>query len=290
MSSCVLRARAASVRRLACVAARTVAEHFKPRPRARTRPHFRISLDTFHAFLALSPACEAAYTAVPRGFLEVFLDDTRAFLLTEFARAYDLKEEDHLDVDVFEAEAEPLPSEESATPKFACTDLVETSCDDPCDWHEAFHGEHDFSEDSVANASKQRVFMKTSGDAEDDFVHTTQFFSYVYHEVSAAPPPPQEDEPEPSPKTCSVIGCQQPFPTTHPHGWSITCAGSGQVCSNHQKRYQRYEQRARKARKYSDDGALQSLWTEQELAEDARRQRAFVSDVPPISIETVQLQ
>ena len=55
-------------------------------------------------------------------------------------------------------------------------------------------------------------------------------------------------------------------------------------------RYTRYEKRARKARKYSDDGALQSLWTERELEEDVRRQRAFVSDVPPTSTETVQLQ
>ena len=104
----------------------TVAEHFKPRPRARTRRSpFRITLATFHVFLALSPAYEAAYTELPRGFLEVFLDDARAFLMTEFAKAYDLKEEDHLDVEAFEAEAEPLPSDESATPKFACTDLVD---------------------------------------------------------------------------------------------------------------------------------------------------------------------
>ena len=104
----------------------TVAEHFKPRPRARTRPPFRITLASFHAFLALSPTYEAAYTEHTRGFLEVFLDDAQAFLRTEFAKAYDLKEEDHLDVEAFEAEANPLHSEESATSKFACTDLVET--------------------------------------------------------------------------------------------------------------------------------------------------------------------
>ena len=138
----------------------------------------------------------------------MFLDDAQAFLQTEFAKAYDLGEKDHLDVEAFEAEAAPLPSEDSATPKFACTDLVETSCDDPCDWHEAFHGAHDFSGDTVANASKQRVFMKTTGDAEHDFVHNTQFFSYVCHEVSAAPPQPKDDEPQQSPKTCSVVGCE----------------------------------------------------------------------------------
>jgi len=136
----------------------------------------------------------------------------------------------------------------------------------------------------------QRVFMKTTGDAEDDFVHTTEFFSYVCHEVSAAPAQPLDDELEQNPKTCSVVGCQQPFPTTRPRGWNISCTGSGHVCHFHRNRYNRYEQRARKARNYSDDGALQSLWTERELEEDARRERAFVSDVPPTSIETVQLQ
>ena len=157
-------------------------------------------------------------------------------------------------------------------------------------FHEAFHGAQDFSEESVANASMQRVFMKTTGDAEHDFVHTTEFFSYVCHEVSAAPTQAPDDEPEQSAEKCSVVGCQQLFPTTHPHGWSITCANSGAVCNNHRMRYNRYEQRARKTRKYSDDGALQSLWTERELGEDARRQCAFVSDVPPTSTETVQLQ
>ena len=47
------------------------------------------------------------------------MDDARSFLMTEFAKAYDLKEEDHLDVEAFEAEANPLSSEESATPKIA---------------------------------------------------------------------------------------------------------------------------------------------------------------------------
>ena len=71
-------------------------------------------------------------------FIAIFLRSSLLhFLQTDFAKAYDLKEEDHLDVEAFEAEAAPLPSEDSAPPKFACTDLVETSCDDPCDWHEA---------------------------------------------------------------------------------------------------------------------------------------------------------
>ena len=35
----------------------------------------------------------------------MFVDDAQAFLQTEFAKAYDLKEEDHLDVEALEAEA-----------------------------------------------------------------------------------------------------------------------------------------------------------------------------------------
>ena len=119
------------------------------------------------------------YGAEPRALLEVFLEETQSFLDTAFAKAYDLKQ-DHLDAIEFQAQIDQLPADDSVTPKFTCSDLVETTCDDPCDWHTAFDVAHDFSEDLVPHASMQRVFVKAAtADDADDFVHTTQFFSVV---------------------------------------------------------------------------------------------------------------
>ena len=77
------------------------------------------------------------YVAEPRAFLEVFLEETQSFLDTEFAKAYNL-EQDHVDAIEFQAQIDQLPDDDSVTPKFTCNDLVETTCEDPCDWHTAF--------------------------------------------------------------------------------------------------------------------------------------------------------
>ena len=164
-----------------------VAQHFKPRPRARNpRPQFRLSLDSVRSFVSISPEREAVNDAEPRAFLEVFLEETQNFLDTEFAKAYKL-EQGHVDAIEFQAQIDQLPDDESVTPKFTCSDLVETTCDDPCDWHTAFDVTHDFSEEVVPNASMQRVFVQAAAaDDTDDFVHTTQFFSCLLYTSDAA--------------------------------------------------------------------------------------------------------
>ena len=66
-----------------------VAQHFRPRPRARNpRPEFRLALDSFRSFVSASSEREAVYDAEPRAFLEVFLEETQNFLDTEFAKAF----------------------------------------------------------------------------------------------------------------------------------------------------------------------------------------------------------
>ena len=57
----------------------------------------------------------------------------------------------------------------------------------------------------------------------------------------------------------------------------------------HEMRFERYRTRARRQRTYTDDGALHSLWTAAELAEDARRQCAFKAEVKQTTTETVHL-
>ena len=258
-----------------------VAEYFKPRPRVRKpRPEFRFSLQLFHSFLAASAVRQALYTAHERAFLELFLREVEHFLTTPFPQAYQL-EQRHVDTDAFEAELSALVDENSITPKFCCTDLADTTCDEPCDWQVAFDTAHDFSEDSVLHASMQPVLVKAAGDEADDFVHSTQFFSFAAHEASSKTLPSEE-----KPTSCTVRGCDHRFPQDQQYGWSIALPGSGRVCLMHHHRFQRYTSNARKKRSYTVDGALQSLWTAEELQDDARRQCAFGDDLELLPTET----
>ena len=107
--------------------------------------------------------------------LEVFVVEAQQFLASEFARAYNL-DDTIFNAAAFDQEIAPLPDDNTDTPKFHCHDLLGTTCEETCDWQTAFGAPHTFPEEEVANASKQRVFVKAAGDGSDDFVHEAQFF------------------------------------------------------------------------------------------------------------------
>ena len=71
------------------------------------------------------------------------MDEAKQFLVSEFARAYHL-DETKLDAAAFDQAIVPLPDDNTVTPKFHCHDLVDTTCEEPCDWHTACEEPHDF--------------------------------------------------------------------------------------------------------------------------------------------------
>ena len=115
--------------------------------RKRTAP-FQFDAHRLKACLDGSRLCQEAHDWNPRSFLEVFHAEAEAFVETDLARFYTLSKECIDDV-FFEGELVKLNSDDVVLPSMKCSDLVECSCDNPCDCVSAFHSAHDFSDGRV---------------------------------------------------------------------------------------------------------------------------------------------
>ena len=89
-----------------------------------------------------------------------------------------------------------------------CNNLVETLCDDPCDWENAFNIAHDLS--SLPDLCKDPLFVKDA----DEMKCTILQALFLTHSVSESSVLPNT--------TCCVIGCNGVFPEPHKNGWSYT--------------------------------------------------------------------
>ena len=81
----------------------------------------------------------------------------------------------------FEKELAKLSTDDVVMPTMRCSDLVDCSCDDPCDWEKAFSTAHDFSDaEMLQNHCQHPVFIKVVDTEHSliDFVHETEFLSF----------------------------------------------------------------------------------------------------------------
>ena len=133
---------------------------------------FLIDLRLLQRCLEASTLCREVHNRDPRSFLECFQDEAESFVRTELATSYGLGEAT-VDATAFATELATLSTDDVVTPKMTCADLVDCTCETPCDWQHAFDTAHDFSEASLAHASKDTVFVLLA-DAEGalaTFVH-----------------------------------------------------------------------------------------------------------------------
>ena len=70
-------------------------------------------------------------------FLELVQEEARLFVDTDLAISYKLSR-DHVDEMFFEKELAKLSTDDVVMPIMRCSDLVDCSCDDLCDWETAF--------------------------------------------------------------------------------------------------------------------------------------------------------
>ena len=89
-----------------------------------------------------------------------------------------------------------------------CNNLVETLCDDPCDWENAFNIAHDLR--SLQNLCKDTLFVKDA----DEMKCTILQALFLTHSVSESSVLANT--------TCCVIGCKAVFPESLKNGWSYT--------------------------------------------------------------------
>ena len=209
-------------------------------------------------------------------FLELVQEEARLFVDTDLAISYKLSR-DHVDEMFFEKELAKLSTDDVVMPIMRCSDLVDCSCDDPCDWETAFSTAHDFSDtEMLENLSKHPVFLKVVDTKHSltDFVHEAEFLSFST-ETSERP---HEGEDAVRDHSCSVIGCDQSFPDSQPNGWSLDVPNAGPVCSKHDLRVRRWKKLWSKKTSNLRTGPvyeaalLENLWTPDELkADDACR-------------------
>ena len=174
----------------------------------------------------------------------------------------------------FEQELAELGTDDVVMPSIRCSDLVDLSCDDRCDWETAFSTAHEFSDtELLQHLSYHPVFLKVVDTEHSliDFVHEAKFLSYSTENSQR----PHGEEDTASVHTCSVIGCDQGFPDARPNGWTLDVSNTGPVCSKHDLRIRRWKKlwckktsNPRTGPVY-EAGLLDNLWTPDELKADA---------------------
>ena len=108
--------------------------------------------------------------------------------------------------------------------------LVATTCEDPCDWQAALQVPHDVSD--CANLSYDDLLIVRNGDDAPDlcqFLSRKEVTGRVKKEDSEL----VKEETEEDCRTCCVVGCEDGFPDSQPHGFFFTQLTSRGLCQMH---------------------------------------------------------